>query len=405
MVATATVRPGASVWAVATRITPLDAAGNLIPGVGSFVTDTLIKATMTPVYESGDQVAVKNAAGELSVYAIHGDIPKWYTASLELALPDPYLEQVLTGGIVYNDTTAALGAPTAPTVTTEAVGGTLAASNYAYEASNYTAYGETLPSTTVLQTTTGSTSANVIAPTMPAGSLGAVIYGRIVGILQRLGRVPNIGTQTPSGATIGTVTSIPMVAVTKPIPAGTKFQITGDTNTPKIVFTAAANCPIGTTVLSVNSVTVTTSIAAAALVPVFVDDGSVTPTGLPSTSDMSAGPGNNVGYQTAAMGSVSAPNGVAIEMWQKRIIDGVQASDYPYWWHVWPKVANLHIMPRDFTNANLATVIDGNAFQNPNYGAGPNGDWPFDSTKVFQRAQCGKEVVPTPSYIPASAEY
>ena len=58
-----TVTPSASVWAVATRITPLDQYGNLIAGSGSFVTNTLIKATMTPVYEAGDAIAIKNAAG------------------------------------------------------------------------------------------------------------------------------------------------------------------------------------------------------------------------------------------------------------------------------------------------------------------------------------------------------
>jgi hypothetical protein len=406
MTAPNTVLPGGSVWAVATRFTPLDALGNLIPGSGSFVTDTLIKATMTPVYEAGDAVAIKNAAGELSVYAIHGDIPKWYTASIDLALPDPYLEQLLTGGVVFNDVSAALGVPSAPTVTARTTGGSLAAGTYAYAESNFNNYGESLNSTQVTQVTTGSTSENVIVPTFTAGSFGSVIYGRIVGVLQRLGIVANIGAQATSAASgTGTVTTLTLTATTKPIPANLKFTITGDTNTPAIIFTSASAVPFGTTVMSVTAPTVTTTIAPGVLIPVFVDDGTVSPAGLPNSVDLTAGPGNNVGYQTAAMGHTSNPNGVAVEMWQKRIINGTQATDYPYWWHVWPMVKNLHVMPRDFTNANLANTFDGEAFQNANFGSGPTGQWPFDSTKVFQRAVCGADVVPVPSVGPVAAEY
>jgi hypothetical protein len=407
MTATNTVRAGASVWAVATRITPLDSAGNLVPGSNSFVTSTLIKATLTPVYEKGDEVAIKNAAGDLEVYAKHGDINKWFTAAIDLALPDPDLEQVLTGGVVFNDSTAALGAPSVPVVTTQSTGGRITAGTSYYSEAGYSVYGRTANSALVSIATTGSTSANVIAPSFISGALGAVVYGRGIGsgYQQEIGRVQNFTGQTTSGATVGTVTSVAVTALTKAIDAGQQFTIVGDTNVPPVVFTVNETATLGQTLVSVDSVNVATSIAAAGITPVLLDTGIVTPSGLPNSTDMSAGPGNNVGFQLSAMGLVGNPDGVAIEMWQRRIINGVQASDYPYWWHVWPKVANLHVMARDFTNANLANMYEGDAFENPNFGSGPNGDWPFDSTKAYQRAVCGADVVPTPSYAPLSAGY
>ena len=404
-----TVTPSASVWAVATRITPLDQYGNLIAGSGSFVTSTLIKATMTPVYEAGDAIAIKNAAGELAVYAKHGDIPKWFTASIDLALPDPYLEQVLTGGTVYSDSTAALGAATVPTAQTFTTGGTILAGTSYYSTAAYTAYGRALPSPLVSIVSTGSTSKNVVQPVFFGTEQGQIVYGRAIGsgYQQALGSVPNIGSQATSAASgTGVVTSLSVTALTKPIPLGTTFMITGDTNSPKIIFTTTAAATPGQTSLAVSaSASISITIAAATLLPVFVDTGAITPSGLPNSIDYSGGPGLDVGYQTAAQGATSNPNGVAIEMWQKRIVNGVQATDYPYWWHVWPGVKNLHVMPRDFTNANLQSAFEGDAFQNANFGSGPMGNWPFDSTKAFQRAVCGLDVVPIPSVLPVTAEY
>lgn len=408
MTTTPTLQPGAAVWVIRARLTPTDSGGNLIPGSGSFVTKTIVKATMTPVYEAGDQIAVKGADGELQVYAIHGDIPKWYTANVELALPDPNLEQLITGGVVYNDTTAALGTPTEPTVAAETTGGMLAAGTYYYSAAAFSAYGRTLNSTPLAsQATTGSTSVVVITPVWLGTELGQAIYGRAVGAgyQQELGLVQNFSGQATSGAVSGVTTSVPVTALTKAIPAGATFTITGDTNTPKVVFTAATASTPGQTSVAVNSVTVSTSITAAAILPCFVDNGLIKPSGLPNTVDRSAGPGLNVGYQTAAQGTTSAPDGFALEMWEKRIINGVQASDYPYWWHVWPRLANMHIMPRDFTNANLANIFEGNAFENPNFGAGPNGDFPFDGTKAYQRFACGADVVPAASFAAVSADF
>src|ERR1700722_6113338 len=98
-----TLPPGGIVWAKCTRITALDVDGNIIPGNNVFVTDALMKATITPVNEAGGAVAIKNASGNLGVFALKGDIPKWYTIALELVYPDPQIEALVCGGTLFSD--------------------------------------------------------------------------------------------------------------------------------------------------------------------------------------------------------------------------------------------------------------------------------------------------------------
>ena len=376
-----TVEPGGAILVVATRLSALDPNGFIIPGADVFVTDTLLKVTVTPVNEAGDAPTIKNAAGNLGVYAKKGDIRKWDTINIELVTPDPQLEALLTGGTVYNDTSVALGAGGTPTVAAVTTGGTLAALTYDYAVANYNQYGQ-----------------STIGPD--------VIYGRIIGLLQRIGLVPNIGTQTTSGAVDGATSSIPMVALTEAIPIGTNFTITGDTNTPPVVFTAAETGLVGAVTLAVDTVTVTTSIAAAVLKPVFVDTGSVKPVGLPSLVDNTAGPGLAVGQQAHALGVVANPNGVGLEFFMERIIDGHQATDGLGYIHfVMPKACNFVVGPRDATNAEMASVFVGEAFENDNWGSGPAGDWQFDSSKIFQWAYCSEFVVPEPTYVAQSAGF
>ena len=404
-----TVEPGGVVWAVATRLCALDPNGFIIPGASVFVTDTLLKATITPVNEAGDAPTIKNAAGNLGLFAKKGDIPKWYTVAIELVTPDPQLEALLTGGTVYNDTSTALGAPSASTVTTDTTGGTLGVGTYDYAVASYNQYGQTeIGPDTQVTIGSGSTNSNVIQPAIPAaGVLGSVIYGRVIGLLQRIGTVPNIGSgATTSGITSGTVTSIPLSpALTQAIPKGTTFVVSGDTNTPNVVFTAAETGLVGAVTLAVESVAVTTTIASGGLIPVFVDTGAVKPVGLPSLVDMTAGPGLAVGQQAHELGVVPNPNGIGLEFFMERIIDGHQAGDYPFVRFVLPKVTNFVVGARDVTNAEMASVFTGEAFENPNWGTGPEGDWQFDSSKIFQWSYCSEFVVPTPSWVAQTAGF
>lgn len=395
----------ASIFAVATRVSTLDVNGFVPVGSPTFVTNTLVKATLSPVVESGDDIFIKNAAGDGAAWAKHPDMRKYYTVSIELATPDASLEQALAGGLVYTDITTALGTPAGSTATGQTTLGTLAAGTYGYRVTQYNAYGESAPQATFTgNVASGSTGTVVVTqPTFAATALAARVYGRTPGGEQLLGTIPNIGSQATSAVSgTGAVTSLTVTALTKSIPIGTTFQITGDTNTPKIVFTTTSFAPVGATTIQVSaSQSVTITIAAAAIVPVFVDTGAVTPNGAFPTTDTTAGPGI-VGYQEPALGIVGNPNGVSIEFWSKAVLNGFQQPILPYYRWVLPRVNGMHTMPRDITNANTQTVIEGQGYGNPNWGTGPQGDWQFDSTKVFQRARCGAQVVPAASNAPVS---
>jgi hypothetical protein len=391
------IADGAAIWVSVMRVSTLDVNGFPAAGSNTFTTNALVKATLTPVIETGDDIAVKNAYGDLVAWGKHGDMVKYGTISVELAVPDAQLEQLLCGGTSYTASGTALGVPTGLTLTAGTTGGTLAAGPYSYRATQYNSYGETAAGTEVTATTTGSTGIVTLSGiTMAAGALGVRIYGRAQGTEQLMGSYVNIGSQATSAASgTGSVTSLTVTALTQPIPAGYTFQIAGDTNTPKITFTTTAAVGVGATTLPVSAPSVTTTIAAGAINPVFVDTGAVTPSGAVPTVDMSAGPGAAIGYQAPALGPVAAPNGVSLELWQKRMINGQQATDWPWYRIVLPKCINFHIMPRDHTNANMATIMEGQAWGNANWGNGPFGDWPLDSTKWYQRKVDGSQVVPT----------
>jgi hypothetical protein len=403
MTTTPTLEPAGVVFAAATRITQLDADGNVIPGSSVFVTEQLMKATITPVNEAGNTGAIFNAAGNLGVFYLNGDIPKWYTVAIEMVYPDPQIEALLTGGMLYSDSTAALGTPSsAPTLVGETSEGTLAAGQYEYSYAYFSVFGRTLPSPGATITTTGSTGSVRVTPlAVPSGALGAVVYGRYVGQLQAIGVVPNIGSQATSAASgTGEVTSLAVTALTEIIPAGTQFVIAGDTNSPTIVFTATETGAIGADELAVTtSASITTTIAAAAITAIFLDTGAAKPSGVPNTSDLSGGPGIGVGQQAPAPGVVANPNGVSLEFFMKRYEDGHQATDYPYFWFVLPMVKYFVVGARDVTNAELQALYTGTAFPNPNWGAGPSGQWPEDSSEILQWVVCGEDVVPTPSYV------
>jgi hypothetical protein len=252
----------------------------------------------------------------------------------------------------------------------------------------------------------GTTGANVISGVvMGAGAIGVRVYGRTIGGEQLIGAYPNIGTQATSAASgTGSPTSLTVTALTQSIPPGTTFQIAGDTNAVKIVFTTTAFAPVGAVTLPVSvSQSITTTIAAGNIVPVFVDTGSVTPSGNIPQVDQTAGPGI-AGYAASNMGIVANPNGVSLEVWSKAISGGFQATDKPYWYWVWPRVSAMHVMPRDLTNANTQSIYEGQGFQNPNWGSGPFGTWPFASTQVHQRVRVGSAIVPVAGFtaVPAT---
>jgi len=92
----------ASVRGRALRATTLGADG--APAVGTlcdiYLTGGFISFQFTPEYSEGDEIEVKNAAGETCVYYKLPDTLKNVGLSLSICDPDPVLTQMLVGGVV-----------------------------------------------------------------------------------------------------------------------------------------------------------------------------------------------------------------------------------------------------------------------------------------------------------------
>jgi hypothetical protein len=394
-----TIPDGATqVFAEVVRFSTLDVNGFPATGSNTITINALLKATFTPVLVTGVDLDMINANGDLQSHFKHGDMPKYYTMALEIANPDPVLHALLAGGTVLTDSSTALGTPTGTlTATAQSTLGTLPAGVYGYRVSQYSPYGETTVMSEATATTTGTTGTVVVTGyTLASTAIGGRIYGRTPGGEQFMANLPNISGATSASSGTGTVTSLALTALTKPLPVGSTFEISGDTNSPKIVFTVTTAAGVGATAVAVTaSQSITTTIAAAALVPCFVDSGSIVPANTFPTVDLSAGPGTDVGYQAPALGSVQNLNGVSMELWSKANLNGTQASYLPYNRWVIPYVRYLHEEARNFGPTFLENNYTGQCFENPNWGSGPFGDWQYDSTKVFQYARAGRAIEPT----------
>jgi hypothetical protein len=394
---------GAAVFAVATRITQLNGEGAPEANALSYTTEQLIEATIAPVNETGDDIAHKNAAGNLAVFAKHGDMPKYYDVTLDLAIPDPNLESILCGGAVYEDKTVALTLPSIPTLTTKTGTGTLKAGTYGYRTSAVNQYGETEATAQVTAVLGAEGEVLVAVEKLPATSLFGRVYGRTPGAELLLGTVVNIGEQEAKEVPAAEVEEVKLEkGTTTYIPAGTTFRITPDAG--NTLFTTTAAVLVGSTVIPVVKVKPTGIIAAKGKIsPVFVDNGSVAPNGQFQTVNTTAGPGAGVGYQAPALGFTGSTL-ISLEFYEKAIVGGTQAVYLPYWRIVVPMARNFVVESRSVKNDSLASKFKGNAFQNTNWGSGPFGDWQFDSSKVIQRARCAAQIVPavgfssTPAY-------
>jgi hypothetical protein len=128
----------ASVRGVALRVTRLGPDGAPLAGspCDVYLTGGFIKASFTPAYSTGDEIELKNAAGEVCVYFKMPDTMKNVGLNLEICDPDPVLTEMLVGGDVltvpYGDP---LAPPNATVGTTAGIG--YAAENIGIEANPY----------------------------------------------------------------------------------------------------------------------------------------------------------------------------------------------------------------------------------------------------------------------------
>ncbi len=96
---------GASLQCVALRVTALDAGGVPQPGNPMYVSDQLVKIDFNPDMEAGQEISNRGASGNLCVVYRTPDLMKRLTIELELCVPDPELEVLLSGGKVFYDAT------------------------------------------------------------------------------------------------------------------------------------------------------------------------------------------------------------------------------------------------------------------------------------------------------------
>ena len=171
-----------SVFAQVMRVSTLDVNGFPAVGSNTFTTNQLLKCTVAPVVETGVDLVTINANGDIASHFKHGDMPKYYSVQLEISSPDPVLHQMLAGGSVLTDTTAALTTPTAPTGTPSTTGGTLGAGSYKYIVTAANQYGETVgsPRSSAI-TVTGTTGSVALSVTAVTGAVYYRWYGRTSG--------------------------------------------------------------------------------------------------------------------------------------------------------------------------------------------------------------------------------
>lgn len=85
------------------RVTLLDATGAVTTGDESmYVSKAFTQVTATAVYTDGDEIEDKNACGEVEVNFRSQDSFKRLDIEITLMTPDPYLTQLLSGGVVLD---------------------------------------------------------------------------------------------------------------------------------------------------------------------------------------------------------------------------------------------------------------------------------------------------------------
>jgi len=78
-----------------TRVASLDTDGTILGGTTEYVSDALLKATIKPNYENGDEIKEKNGCGDIYIDFKGADSLLWYDVELEFLSPDPYLMSLL----------------------------------------------------------------------------------------------------------------------------------------------------------------------------------------------------------------------------------------------------------------------------------------------------------------------
>ena len=101
-----------SIQGVGVRITPLNAAGNLLNGPGdSYTTYAFMRISFTPEYEDGDEITEKSANGAVCVSYKSPDTLKRITMEFAICDPDPELTSLISGGLLLRKNLGTFASP------------------------------------------------------------------------------------------------------------------------------------------------------------------------------------------------------------------------------------------------------------------------------------------------------
>lgn len=102
------------------------------------------------------------------------------------------------------------------------------------------------------------------------------------------------------------------------------------------------------------------------------------------------------GWQYPAIGEVN-PTPVSVEVWSRRVDDGVEDANFPYEWGVLPRLKNMTLGEHKLANGAVMPSIDFECYENPNWFDGPDEHWIGASDRIFN-----SQPVPI-SYLPAAS--
>lgn len=101
-----------------------------------------------------------------------------------------------------------------------------------------------------------------------------------------------------------------------------------------------------------------------------------------STIEGTGADAGRIGFKAPPIGVVSS-NGVSIELWAKRIDDGVLDADSPYFHVVFPRVKNLRMGDWVHGNQPWLPNFSGRAYENPNFYDGGFNDVGYTADRVM----------------------
>lgn len=104
---------------------------------------------------------------------------------------------------------------------------------------------------------------------------------------------------------------------------------------------------------------------------------------LPQSSLLTGMMSGGVGVAAPPIGVV-VNNGVSLEFWVKRVIDGVLSTVHPYMHWAFPKVLNAQEGARELSNTTEHGLVTAQAFENAEWFDGPGNDFDAVSTQGWQ---------------------